>query len=364
MSTVRLPRGRRATALLTLLALAAPVALAACGDDDTTAGGEEAAAGGECTPLGEAPAGGEAFPVTIPHEHGETVVEDEPQRVITVGLSDQDPVLALGVTPVAVTHWYGDYDYDAWPWAQEALGDGEPVVLNDGAEWSGNASYNYEEIASYEPDLIVGMYVDMTEEQYDRLSAIAPTIAPSCEYPEYGMPWQLATRTVGQALGRADEAEALIDDVDAQFATAAAAHPELEGRQAVVAEYWEQGMSFARSANDPRTQFMEGLGFQLPEDIAELAGDQDGADISDEEMDMLDVDGVLLWNIGDDPSVRPDIEAKPLWDQLDVVNEGRVLFVDDPVVAGALTWSTVLSIPYAIEVLTPQIADAAAGTGS
>lgn len=351
MATVRLPRRVRATALCALLAFA----VVACGGDDDDSSSDDS--GGEAAASSD---GG--FPVTIEHEHGETEIPEEPQNVVTVGLSDHDPVLALGVVPVAVTHWYGEYDYDAWPWAQEALGDGEPAVLNGGAEWTGNAAYNYEEIATYEPDLIVGMYIDMTEEQYDRLSEIAPTIAPSADYPEYGMPWQEATRTVGQALGKVDEAEALIEDVDAKFAEAAAANPDFEGREAVVAEFYD-GAAFARSATDPRTQFMEGLGFVLPEDIAELAGDQDGADISAERMDLLDVDGVLVWNIGDDPSVRPEIEGTPLYGQLAVVEEGREVWAEDPVIAGALTWSTVLSIPYAIDELTPLIAEAAAGNG-
>lgn len=350
MATVRLPRRMRVTALLALLALT-PVALAACGgdDDDSATDDETASSDG-------------AFPVTITHEHGETEIPAEPERVVTVGLSDHDTVTALGVTPVAVTDWYGGYDYAAWPWAEEALGDGEPEVLNAGAEWTGNAAYNYEEIATYEPDLIIGLYIDMSEEQYNQLSEIAPVVAPSADYPEYGMPWQETTRVVGQALGKTDEAEALITDVEAQFAAAAEEHPEFEGQEAVVAEFYE-GLAFARSATDPRTQFMAGLGFVLPDDIDELAGEEDGAEISPERLDLLDVDGVLVWNIGDDPSVREGIEAAPLWGQLAVNTEGRTVWADDPLIAAALTWSTPLSIPYALEELTPQIAEAFAGNG-
>jgi iron complex transport system substrate-binding protein len=69
----------------------------------------------------------------------------------------------------------------------------------------------------------------------------------------------------------------------------------------VVAEVFEAGSSFARSATDPRTVFMTSLGFVLPDDIAEMAGDQDGAPISDEQMTLLDRD-LLVWNIGFDPS--------------------------------------------------------------
>lgn len=357
MTTVGRPRCLRAVALLALLLVAAQVVLSACGGDDDSEGSSGATEGES--------ASGEGFPVSVEHKYGTTEIDEQPERVVTVGLSDHDAVLAVGVVPVAVTHWYdgpdGAYPSDAWPWAQEALGDGEMHVLNAGQEWSGEAAYNYEEIANQEPDLIIGLYIDMTEEQYDTLSEIAPTIAPSGDFPEYGMPWQETTRVVGQALGRTDEAEQAIADVEAQFAEATEAHPEFEGQEAIVAEFFD-GAAFARSAADPRTRFMEALGFQLPERIAELAGDADGADISAEQLDLLDTD-VLVWNTGFDPGIRDEIEASPLYPQLDVVREGRVVWADDPIVSAALTWSTVLSTSYAIDELAPQIAEAVAGNG-
>jgi iron complex transport system substrate-binding protein len=321
---------------------------AACGDDDGGSSGYGAAATEGAASDGE-------FPTTVEHRYGATDVPAEPERVVTVGFSDQDTVLAFGVAPVAVTDWYGDYPHATWPWAQDELGDAEPEVLNEGA-FTGEQDFDYERIAGLEPDLIIGLYTGMTEEEYDTLSQIAPTVAPSGDYPDWGMPWQETTRMVGQALGQPDRAEELIDDVEAGFAEAAAEHPEFEGVEMVVAEMFEPGSTFARSATDPRTVFMTSLGFVLPDDIAELAGDEDGADISDEQMNLLDRD-LLVWNVGFEPELRSQIEAKPLYRRLDVVREGRSLFIDDALVSGALTWSTVLSLPYALEHLVPQLAE-------
>lgn len=61
------------------LILILTVALAACGPTPTPTG-----------PTG--PEG--AFPVTIEHKFGETTVPSEPERVVTVGFSEQDPMLA------------------------------------------------------------------------------------------------------------------------------------------------------------------------------------------------------------------------------------------------------------------------------
>jgi iron complex transport system substrate-binding protein len=322
-------------------ALGALGLLTACG------GGTDPAA----PPAGPAAAG--AFPLTVEHSKGTTEITSAPQRVVTVGFSDQDPVLAMGVRPVGVTDWYGDHPYATWPWARDELGDARPVVLNRGA-FTGTPDYRYEEIAALSPDLIIGLYTSMDDTQYQTLSRIAPTVAPPAGYPEWGAPWDEYTRLAGRALGVPDRAEQLIAGVGGQLDAAAAANPRFKGRTAVVAERFEGGQSFVRSPNDPRSQLVAALGFTIPPEIGELAGDQDGATISDEQMRLLDRD-LLLWNTGFSPEVRSDIERAPLYSELEVVKAGRSVFVDDPMVSAAWTWGTVLSLPTVIDALVAEI---------
>jgi len=267
-------------------------------------------------------------------------------------------VLAMGVRPVGVMDWYGDHPYATWPWAQDELGDAQPAVLNRGA-FTGIPDYRYEEIAALSPDLIIGLYTSMDGTQYQTLSRIAPTVAPPAGYPEWGAPWDEYTRLAGRALGVPDRAEQLITGVEAQLEAAAAANPRFEGRTAVVAERLEGGQTFVRSPNDQRSQVVAALGFTIPPEIGELAGDQDGATISDEQMALLDRD-VLLWNTGFSPEVRTDIERAPLYSRLEVVQAGRSIFVDDPLVSAAWTWGTVLSLPTVIDALVGKISAALA----
>lgn len=49
-----------------------------------------------------------SFPVTIEHKHGSTTILQAPERVVLVGLNEQDAMLALGVVPVASSEWYGE----------------------------------------------------------------------------------------------------------------------------------------------------------------------------------------------------------------------------------------------------------------
>ncbi|HWM06155.1 MAG TPA: iron-siderophore ABC transporter substrate-binding protein [Actinophytocola sp.] len=298
----------------------------------------------------DAPAG---RPVAVAHKYGSTTIAAEPRRVVTVGLSDHDYLLALGVVPVGLTDWYGDQPYGTWPWARAALGPATPALLPRNDD-----KLDLEKIAALRPDLIIGQYSGMTATEYEAASRIAPTVAQSGGFPDFGMPWQDTTRVIAQAVGRVTRGEELIAGVEQRFAAARDQHPEFAGRSAVVAERFE-GFE-ARSASDPRTRFLTSLGFVLPADIAGLAGASDTAKLSDEQVGLLDRD-LLVWNAGFSPELREVLAGNALYQQLAVVRDGRVVFLDDPVLSGALTWSTVLSLPFALDALTPVLAGALDG---
>lgn len=300
-----------------------------------------------------------AFPVTVDHAYGRTEIPAEPVRVLTLGLSDQDPLLALGVTPVAVYPWYGDYESATWPWAQDELGDARPTVLAGGVR--NEAEPPLEEIASLRPDLILSLYNGTTEEQYQQLSAIAPTVVPDEEFLDFTITWQEATRATGEALGREDEALALVERLEQEFAEAAAAHPEFAGQRVVVAERFEPGQSVVRSGNDVRARFFADLGFEVPTEVGGVRPDEFGEImVSDELMGELSRD-LLVWNVGFAPEERAAVEASPLYPTLPVVQAGRVLWIEDPVVSGAFSWGTVLSLDYALEQLVPRVAETVTG---
>jgi len=71
-----------------------------------------------------------AFPAKVEHQFGTTTVPAEPQRIVVVGVTEQDTVLALGYKPIATTEWYGKHPYAVWPWARDELGDAKPTVLD------------------------------------------------------------------------------------------------------------------------------------------------------------------------------------------------------------------------------------------
>jgi hypothetical protein len=157
--------------------------------------------------------------VAIEHRFGETVVEETPTRVATVGLTDHDAVLALGATPVGTTDWHGGHPFGVWPWAQDELGEAEPLLLGD------SESIDEEAVIEAGPDVILALYSGLTEQQYDDLSRYAPVIAPPARYDDYGIPWQEQTRIIGDVLGQPAEASELIERTEQLVADAADDRP-------------------------------------------------------------------------------------------------------------------------------------------
>ena len=122
------------------------------------------------------PGDASAFPVTLEHVYGETEITELPERVITIGWNAQDVAAALGVVPVATSDFsWGTVD-TYLPWfvdSVEAQGGELPEILT----MSDAGEYDYEQILGLDPDVILAPHSGITEEEYNRLSDIAPTVA-------------------------------------------------------------------------------------------------------------------------------------------------------------------------------------------
>ncbi len=343
-------RGRSALTRRTVLSLAAvasaSTALAACGAAESQSGAEASAPAGS---------GGatDAFPLTVAHQFGETVVPAEPRRVVVVGLTEQDVLLELGVVPVATTEWYGERPHAVWPWAEHLLGGAEPEVLSQ------SDGLQLERIAALAPDLIVGTNAGLDREQYDKLTAIAPTVTSIAGSEKYFSNWADQTRQVARAVGRSAAGDALVAEVEDAYARTAAAHPEFAGKQATFSQGEPYEGVLYVYPDGVNTDFLTELGFRMTpglETWAAEAGQQ--AQISAERTDLLDAD-VVVFATEEEGAVDRLLDFGTLR-SLDAVQQGRAVFTD-PVLAGAIYFLTPLSTTYVLEHLTPLLAEAVAG---
>lgn len=331
---MRIPRALAAALVLL------PV-LAACGSD------EEAPSSG----ASEAPAA--AFPVSIQHKYGTSEIKAAPQRVVSIGLVEQDALLALGVVPLATTEWFGEQPGAVFPWAKDKLGGATPQVLSnvDGIQ--------FEKIAALKPDLIVGMYSDLSQQDYTTLSRLAPVLAPPAGTPNFGVSWQDVTRTVGKAVGKATEADTMVKDVEATIAKVSVDNPQFKGKSAVMATIYEG--YFVYGPEDSRGRLLTGMGFTLPAGLKDVVGDEFGKNLSRERTDLLDTD-VVIWLVEDYAKGNATLDADPVYAKLKVHTQGREVVIEDGEELGsAASFISVLSLPYLMKGLAPQIAAAIDG---
>ncbi|WP_246158709.1 iron-siderophore ABC transporter substrate-binding protein [Catellatospora sichuanensis] len=335
---VRARRMWSVTSRLSAALAAATLALTACGGDPAATP----------APSGSA-AQGAAFPVTVSHKYGDTVIDKAPARVVTLGLSDQDPVLALGVVPVGSIDWFGERPYGKWPWAQPLWGGKAPEVVGE------RDDYNLEKIAALNPDLIIGMYSGMSQEQYTKLTQIAPTVAQVKGYDDYSAPWQEMTMHAGRALGQPGKAAELIAAIDKRLTDLKAKNPQFAGKTVAVVEPYEPGKYAVFAPSDPKVVLMTQLGFTVPEAIVKAAGSEYAAEIGSERLDLIDVDKLVFLTA--DASTEKTVKADKVYTTLKVAKENRAVFLpyETPPVGAALSFGTVLSIPYALDQMVPLL---------
>ncbi|WP_420751016.1 ABC transporter substrate-binding protein [Rhodococcus sp. O3] len=308
---------------VTTLALATVSALVACGSDDDST-----------TSVAE---GDGAFPVTVEHAYGSTTIAAAPGRVVTIGFNDLDFVLALGSTPVATREFTG-YDYRQRPWADRYP---EAAQLPE----VGGMELDFEKLAEAAPDLLVGTYSLLEEDDYETVSSIAPTVGELRGSGGGPASWEDQLTTIGRSLGKSNEAQQLLESVRADFADATAANPQFAGRTAAVAMVLDGGF-YILEADDPRNRFFTDLGFVTPAEV--------GA-VGPERLDLLDQQNLIVLG-----ATKEQLTADPLFAALDVVKNDRTVYLgefgtDAP---AALGFASPLSLPYLLDVTVPALAAA------
>jgi iron complex transport system substrate-binding protein len=305
--------------------------------------------------------GGSEGEIEIEHAFGTTVIPEKPERIATVAWMNHEVPLALDVVPVGMSKatWGDDDGNGVLPWVEdklEELGADTPVLFDE------TDGIDFEAVADTEPDVILASYSGLTEEEYETLSKIAPTVA----YPEiaWGTSVEDMVRMNSEAIGMAEEGEALVEDLDAQIAESMAAHDSLEGAKPFFAFMDPSDFSTIGyyTSLDTRVGFLEQAGMGVPQLVEEeTAGtDQFYLEISAEEADQLEDVDVFITYGDPDGDLVAQMQADPLLSQIPAIKEGRVAILPDATPIAASANQSPLSIPWGIDDYFDIIADAAA----
>ncbi|GAA4618826.1 iron-siderophore ABC transporter substrate-binding protein [Saccharopolyspora hordei] len=313
----------------------AAAGLAACGTSD---------APGEA---GDAQAG-PGFPTSIPNRYGTAEIPSAPQRVVSLGITDHDVLLPLGVVPVGLTAW-GPWESGVGPWVEPMLRGEKPKVLG--------SEVDPESVIALAPDVMVALQSALTEEQYERLSAFNPVVAQPPGTIDYGVDWRLQAETIGQALGKQDEVARLVAETQARIDQTRQANPLFQGKTHVTVRTDSAGTYAAYTKQDARTALLEQLGLTLSPAIEGLdSGGKFNVKVSKEQVSLLDADVVIVTTAK--PTDVDAVRNDPLLNNLPAAKRGSLVLLDDYDLTMALGSATVSSIPYALDRLTPKLVEA------
>lgn len=253
------------------------------------------------------------FPRVLVDEVGEMTIESPPERIVVIQTGQLDGALNLGVVPVGAARGlglevYGEYQLVAFPELAEQV----EGIVDIGAR----QEPDLEAIAQLQPDLIFINAAAMEQEAYDALSQIAQVVVTKGT----GVNWKVDFLLIGHALGKAEQAQAILDQY----------HADADA----IAQGWDgeaPTVSLVHS-NGTRTRMMgvssfagsivEDMGLERPESQAFYKTSED---ISPELLDLADADWIFYSGQGDGVAL---IEEAPLWPTLEGVAEGHANFVE------------------------------------
>ncbi|WP_227013396.1 ABC transporter substrate-binding protein [Pseudonocardia sp. EC080619-01] len=205
---------------------------------------------------------------TVAHARGEATVPEKPERVVTLEPAATDTTVGLGIPAAGATVFSEAVGVPRY------LGEGGSAITSVGTV----DAPNLETIAALDPDLIIGTETRHSQ-FYDQLSAIAPTVYLANHLD----PWQDNVRTVGRALGREQETEALMQryqdrcaEIDAKHRTAGRTAQMIRPRDAILTLYGPT--SFAGTTLEctgltiPPREWVGGIQTDLSPELAVEAG--------------------------------------------------------------------------------------------
>lgn len=315
---------------LTATVLASGLVLAGCSSDDSDNGSDNN------TSSDSAAASAEESEVTIENMYGEATYNTNPETVVAIGTA-VDNLLALGITPDVIVERGDDADAD---WKNPQLEDVERIPVSE--------DFPLEEVASHDPDLVVGDTYRIDEDTYNELSKVT-NVLPGMDQDAN---WEPQLQALGEIYGLEDEAQQVIDDDEEAFAAVREELPGLEGKTALTVQ--DRGGQFVAiaGADNIANKFYSRLGMTLPASFTDgsLKVENGRAPISYERVSDLAANFMGMYATEGMDKIR----AIAGYDQLPQVEFGAVVEDNKPVMA-ALNIPSSLSNAWLLEQLRDQL---------
>ncbi|MDO4268953.1 MAG: ABC transporter substrate-binding protein [Eubacteriales bacterium] len=259
--------------------------------------------------------------MVVSHKYGETVVPENPERI--VGLKLEDLMLALGVDMVACQNISGYYLEDEI----NALNIGTIAVDEE------SNTVNLEQVLSYEPDLIV-IRDSFDQSVYDQLSGIAPTIAFDLQTPVQSI------LALGKALGMEEQAEARLEQYQAKIVDAREKLSAVDGQEVAMLRIMPKEIRLYPYSSNNMSKFLYDELALTPDPMAVAYDGSKNLAISMESLPDLTAEHIFViagYGTASAEQVEAareryaSIQEDPLWQDVPAVKSGNIYEVDSRV---------------------------------
>lgn len=251
----------------------------------------------------------------IQHQLGETCVPSNPQRIVATDEIALEIVLALGLKPIAA---------------------GEPTMVSsrsrhlagkvdDVVSLGKNNQLSLERILQLDPDLILGSHFAL-ENNYDRFSQIAPTVAFDYVHDA----WKVTFQRIGEILNRSQQAQQQLESYQNRVEKLRKAMGDRlnETKVSVVRFYADGSVEFRDSSSFPGS-VLKDVGLPRPTvQQKETNSDITYRSVSLERLDLLDGDVIFVALDAGAKESFSKFSQDPLWQKLEAVQSDRVFVVD------------------------------------
>ncbi|WP_372660728.1 iron-siderophore ABC transporter substrate-binding protein [Cohnella sp.] len=245
---------------------------------------------------------------------GDITIPTEPKKVIGTTVTYPEFLYALGVTPIAAENYHEQFP----SYFNETFKD---VIRMGNVDTA-----NFEAMLATEPDLIIAP-AWRDEKSYDQLAKIAPTVL----LPDRD-DWRDELRDMGEALGRLDQAEQVIQDYDRKTMEAKENLNALVGDETVIYMRITPKGSYVLGKQSSRGKIIhQELGLK-PVDA--YPKDEGSVMLSLEMLPEYNPDHIILQVDSGDEAAQArttyeDMLKSSIWKNLDSVKNNHVYLVGD-----------------------------------
>ena len=256
-------------------------------------------------------------------------IPENPERIVMLDYNAIEEVVALGKTPVGIMYESQSHLADELANAEIVGVEGDPSL---------------EQILLLEPDLILAWEPFMSSDLPNQLSQIAPTVISNRQ--GFGE-WKTSLRFTAEAVGESAAAEELLADYGERVAALQANLGEAriaDTTLTVFAAFSESSGLRFYVESFPNTVLSD-VGFSPPAAQQELILDDLGeaSGLTLEQLDLVEADYTFFvkapWS---DEDYLNSLETGPLWQQLDVVEEGNVCDVEYTWAEGSIVAANII----------------------